>query len=180
MSNHRWLPCGLLLVPLLAGCSQAPNVIEEAPPNIPTSFERLPQILESIRSGSGMAVYLGLPSVFWEPALRERELREKPTIERAGYRLYDMPLQLPDEDRARLTALFGSTASFAPHRGGKPCGGFNPDYCVEWSSDGETTTALISVECGEVKFHSSKGELYCDFSPSASATAKAALERRAE
>ncbi|MCC7422713.1 MAG: hypothetical protein IT428_20730 [Planctomycetaceae bacterium] len=174
MTSSRWL----VAVLFLAGCAKPPAVIDEIPPEISTSFERLPGILSSIRGPQDVVLREGLPSGFWEPELRVQALRERATIERHGYRLYDARLPATEEDCAQLTAIFASSTSFAPRRSAKQCGGFYPEYGIDWNTGEETTTALISLECGEVKLHSPKSDLYCDLSPAAASKLKSLLTDR--
>lgn len=177
MMSLRTASCLALLAAFACGCDAAPPPpVEETPPEIATNLERLPGILADISPDAEVVLYEGLPSGFWEPARREEALR-KPTIERYGYRLYDKPLPLVENDRDELTAIFRSQNSFAPLRQGKECGGFFPEYSLEWTAGGKTTVALISLECGEAKLHSERGELYCDLSAAAATKLKKLLSR---
>jgi len=156
----RWW---LLAIALVAGCTTGSEVTdEELPPATDTSFDRLADILTGISSAGEVLFYEGLPSEFWEPELRARELKGKETIRLHGYAVYDEAQQLPAEDAEPLTAIFSARESFAPYRGRKSCGGFQPEFCLEWRAGDASTQALISLECGEVKLYGPRGELYCD------------------
>lgn len=158
----------MLLAVLVMGCgSQTPTEAERPPPqHASTDFDRLSQIISGIKAGE-MLLYEGLPSQFWEPDAREKELKEKQTIEIRDYPLYEEPLKLEEADSAKLTSLFAATGSFQKLSTNKKCSGFHVDYCVEWKTDAGTTSALICLECGEVEIFSPQGELYCDFSDQA-------------
>ena len=67
-------------------------------------------------------------------------------------------------DAEPFTALFSSKKSFKRYDEKKRCGGYSPDYAVEWKTGEEATRALICLECGEVKLFGPKSELYCDLS----------------
>jgi len=166
-SNRGWLvrACALIVgCALFTGCSPQPTfeIESDAPPPTDTSFDRLPAILAGISSAGVVLLYEGLPSEFWEPELRKRELEQKETIRKRGYSVYEEPLQVEEFDARRLTALFSASESFAPFRSAKSCGGFQPEFALEWKSDAAVTLALISLECSEVKLFGPDAELYCD------------------
>jgi hypothetical protein len=173
----KWCRAALSIA-LLAGCTAPPDVAieEEPPPAINTSFDRLADVLSGI-GGGDVLLYEGLPSEFWEPRLRQRALKEEETIALHGYAVHDYARQLPEEDAGSLTVLLSSKESFAPYRAGKSCGGFQPEFCLEWKADGGRTQVLISLECGEAKLFGPKGELYCDLLPAASQKLKRLLLR---
>jgi hypothetical protein len=162
--NRRWL---MLTAALFVGCNQAQEVeIQyEQPKQIGTDFGRLPSILDGIRKSEEVVLYEGLPSEFWEPQLLEREVNRKKTIRLHGYPFYDERLALKGADAEQFTALFSAERSFKRYRGPKVCGGYHPDYCVEWKTGDAATRALVCLECGEVKIFGLRSELHCDLSP---------------
>jgi hypothetical protein len=165
---HRlWL---LFTAALLAGCAQAPSVTleYEQPKKTSTDFARLPAVLEGIPKSEHVMLYEGLPSEFWEPQVLERELKEKKTKRLNGYPFYDEERALEGADAERFTALFSAKGSFKRYRGEKACGGFHPDYCVEWKAGEAATRALICLECGEVKLFHERSDLHCDLVAEAS------------
>jgi hypothetical protein len=165
-SKRCWL---LLAFTLFVGCTPRPEVAveEELPPATDTNFDHLADILGGVSSAGEELLYEGLTSEFWEPELRARELREKETIRLQGYAFYDESQQMPAADVAALTALLSARESFARYNSRKSCGGFQPEYCLEWTTGETGTQALISLECGEVKWYGPRGELYCDLIPEA-------------
>jgi hypothetical protein len=171
----RWW---VLPIALLSGCTARPDIAieEEPPPAIDTNFDRLADVLSGI-GGGDLLLYEGLPSEFWEPQLRQKALKEEETIALHGYAVYDDARPLPAEDAGSLTSLFSAKESFAPRRAGKACGGFQPEFCLEWKVGEAATQALISLECGEVKLFGPNGELYCDLVPAASQKLKPLLTR---
>jgi hypothetical protein len=172
--NWRWWA---LPVALLSGCGAPSDVTiaEDPPPATDTNFDRLADILSGIPGAGDLLLYEGLPSEFWEPELRQTALRETETTVLHGYTVYDDARLLPVEDARLLTALLSAKESFAPYRSGKSCGGFQPEFCVEWKADGAAIQALISLECGEAKLFGPKGELHCDLAPAASQELKPLL-----
>jgi hypothetical protein len=96
-------------------------------------------------------LYEGLPHQMFESSLMESERRSKPVQELHGYWFYKEPLAPSAEDVKRLTQVFSEPASFEPFSGEKKCGGFHPDYAVEWQKDSSSYRALICFGCGEAK-----------------------------
>ncbi len=164
--DRRWL---ILTAVLIAGCSRPPEVqvAYEPPKPVSKDFAQLRSILNELPRTGEVALYEGLPSEFWEPQLRETEAKQKKTLGLHGYLFYDEQLAPEESDRKQLTALFTDARSFQRHRDVKVCGGYHPDYCVEWKNGDATTRALICLECAEVQFFARRGELYCDLSPEA-------------
>ncbi len=162
--GRRWFLGAAIL---LAGCSQPVNPIPQSGPprEVSTDFSRLRTVLEGLRKPGEIAIYAGLPSEFWEPQLREEEASRNRTVRLQGYLFYDDRLELKGEVVERLTSLLTAERSFQRRRAAKKCGGYDPDYCIEWKSNGSTTYILICLECGEVKLLGPRAELYCDLSP---------------
>jgi hypothetical protein len=164
MGRRPLLP--LLAVVLLVGCSQhaGPEPPPEPPKEVSTDFGRLKAVLEGLRRPEEVAVYPGLPSEFWEPQLREDEAGRNPTVRRQGYLFYDDRRELRGELVDRLASLLTAERSFQRRRSAKKCGGYDPDYCIEWKANGATSYLLVCLECGEVKLFGPRAELYCDLS----------------
>ncbi|MFN0052889.1 MAG: hypothetical protein ACKV0T_11915 [Planctomycetales bacterium] len=146
------------------GCSQtAPSATDHPPPpEVETDFARLRGLLSGIQPSAEVTVFEGLPGSFWEPQLREQELRRLPTFQLAGHPVYAEPLTVPTFQTARFTEIFTSPAAYTPYTSGKACGEFQVDYGLQWSSTDGATQVLICLECGEVQLHTPHGALHCD------------------
>ena len=162
MSRH-WL---IFTASLFAACSPASRVeVEyELPQKTDANFANLAQVLTGIPKARDMILHEGLPSEFWEPELRERELNQKAIIKLHGCAFYADSIALDGTDAERLTALLSSKKSFKRYDGKKSCSGYYPEYCVEWKSDDAVTQALICLECREIKMFGPTCELHCDLS----------------
>jgi hypothetical protein len=154
----------LLIAVLALGCREAAEVVEDdvPPPAVSTDFARLPDVLAGIQAGGKLALYEGLPSIFWEPQLREQELNRQETLDIHGHAVYDNPLRPSAADVGQLTSLLSARESYQPYNSRKKCGGFSADYGIEWTTGEATTHVLVSLECGEVQIFSPHSELYCD------------------
>jgi hypothetical protein len=106
----------------------------------------------------------GLPHPNTEGPLYFQEVRSKATIALHGSRFYEQPLELKDQDAKRLTALFCDKGSFKQHDRHilKKCGGFHPDWCVEWRKGQEICRTLICLGCNEMKAFGPWTALHCD------------------
>ncbi len=164
--RRRWL---MLTAVLFVGCSRPPEapVVQEPPKPVSKDFAKLRPILDGLPKTGEIALYEGLPSEFWEPQVRESEMKQKKTIGLHGFLFYDERLAPQESDRQRLTKLLADARSFQRYRATKRCGGYHPDYCVEWKSGEAMTRALVCLECGEVQFFNQRNELHCDLTPEA-------------
>ncbi len=169
----------LLAVLLFAGCKQETKVplIGAPPPPIETNFDQLQTVLAVIPKMGEVLLYEGLPSDFWEPELVEQELKSKKTTKLHGYPLYEELLAIQGSDGEQFTTLLSGRNSYAKLDRSKSCGGFYPDYCLEWKAGDGTTHVLICLECGEVKIHGPKQSLHCDLSREAAQNLKKMLSR---
>jgi hypothetical protein len=162
MMSSRW---GMLSCVLIFGCAPTPVSQPEvsAPVQVSTNIDRLPALLNGVGSGE-VALYEGLPSDFWEPHEREKELKSKKTIDVLGHAFYESKLSL-NEDAEQLTKILSS--SFQVYQPQKRCSGFHADYCLEWQSDKTTIQAIVSLECGEIILIDDQMNLKCDLTPEA-------------
>ncbi|MBL9085454.1 MAG: hypothetical protein JNK76_26855 [Planctomycetales bacterium] len=104
-----------------------------------------------IQRAEKVVLYEGLPHQSSEHELLAEELRTKATQEFHNYPFYAEPLALRDEDAKRLSEIRGNVRTFHQYRGPKGCGGFHPDYLVEWHVGADRFQALICFGCTEVK-----------------------------
>lgn len=169
----------VLILVLLGGCSRTTHVEVpyEPPIKTDTTFANLPQILSAIPKSSDVRLYRGLPSEFWEPELRTKELGRARTIRLHGYPFYEPSEPIPRAEADRLTALLSSRATFRRHNGRNQCGGYSPEFCIEWKAGEGGIRALICVECSEVKLFAFHHELYCGLTPEAKQALEATLVR---
>jgi hypothetical protein len=119
-----------------------------------------PQVYDSVRHTDRLTVCEGLPHPMYEEETFQEELRTKPTIQLSGFPFYREPLDLKPEDIRALRGLLGDRSTYRPYSGEKKCGGFHPDYAVEWSAQGRVYRCLICFGCFEARFEGPQGESY--------------------
>jgi hypothetical protein len=118
-----------------------------------------PQVYDTVRQAERLTVYEGLPHPMYEEQAFEEELRTKQTIQLLGFPFYREPLDLKDDDARALRGLLGDRNTYQTWRGEKECGGFHPDYAVEWSVEGKIYRCLICFGCHEARFYGPQGEI---------------------
>ena len=135
-TKKTWLPRWMLIalaLSLAGGCSSA------------AAFA------VAIANADEVVLLEGLPHGMFEHELLETERRSKPVRESHGHPFYEPPLVPTADDARRLTQLLSDPATLERVFLEKKCGGFHPDYAVEWVRGGERYQAQICFGCGEVK-----------------------------
>ena len=74
-----------------------------------------------------------------------------------------------DETAVRLTGLITKSGTFEPFLSEKTCGGFHPDFALEYSREGDKYIVFLCFRCQEAMFFTPNSQLRCDMT-------KAALE----
>lgn len=113
-----------------------------------TSIRDFP--VEKIGEATALSLYEGLPHDWVEADLFAEELRTKSAVYLEDYPFYQEVRQLAPGDTEQLTALFLVEEAFTPWTDWKRCGGFHPDFGLEWMVEGETYRALFCFGCDEV------------------------------
>jgi hypothetical protein len=108
-------------------------------------------LTKAVRQVDRVVLYEGLPHQMFESHLLKEERRNKAIQELNSNSFYQEPLPLPAEDAKQLSAVLGESATYKPFSGEKMCGGFHPDYAVEWHVGRDRHRALICFGCREVK-----------------------------
>jgi len=103
----------------------------------------------TIVNADRVTLHEGLPHPSQETTAFEKEKKSKQTVELDAHSFYRKALDLKEEDVPKLKRLLGDSSSFEAFSGEKKCGGFHPDYGVEWSLGGEVHRCLICFGCQE-------------------------------
>ncbi len=89
-------------------------------------------VTEVVQRAEKVVLYEGLPHQLYEGPSLENERQTKAVQELDGYTFYEEPLALAGDDTTRLSEILGDSKTYKPFTGEKKCGGFHPDYAVEW------------------------------------------------
>ena len=117
-----------------------------------------PQSYDTVRQADRLTFYEGLPHPMYEEETFREELKTKQTVQLSGFPFYREPLAIKDEDVKTLRGLLGDRSTYQSYTGEKKCGGFHPDYAVEWSTEGKVYRCLICFGCSEARFDGPNGE----------------------
>ena len=112
----------------------------------------------SVGKAKMITLYEGLPHPSYEKSYEAEKAGSRPIIERGEYSFYEEPLRLSLEEQASLEQVLGDKATYYKFAGEKKCGGFHPDYAVEWEDDGRMRTTMICFTCSEFKVRGPDGE----------------------
>lgn len=150
--------------------------VEQARLNVKPIEDRF---VDGVRRASAVVLYEGLPHQRFEKGLMEQEKRTKRVRDIQGFPFYVEKLELKDEDAKRLTALLsdvGRLGSILSPDVQKKCGGFHPDYALEWSNGNDRVQAQICFGCGDVRLFSSGSYSERDLSKKARASLEEILK----
>lgn len=127
-------------------------------------------VAQTIAKGQSCVLYEGLPHQRYEAELLDEEVRTKETLQFYGFAFYAEVLKLKPKDAKKLAGILAHWATFEEYSPGKRCGGFHPDYCVEWRVGIEAYRWLICLGCFEGKLAGPSSETHYDVSPKARAS----------
>ena len=137
---------------------------EQGDPPFDTDFKRLPPLLSAISKADAVALYEGLPHQTFEKDRLEGEKATNKTVSLFGYPFYAAPLPLKSDDSKKLLAALSDARSYRDFGGEKLCGGFHPDYAVEFEVGKVKYHVLVCFGCGEAKLCGPKRGLRVDLS----------------
>jgi hypothetical protein len=139
-----------------------------------TNYDNYKPLAEAVKKADKVVVYEGLPHPLSEKATFEAEKnkanvvrprKDKVKVEADAHPFYGPPREVREADAKALTALVTNPDVVKPFGGNKRCGGFHPDYAVEWRAGGEAYYVEVCYGCREVKVYGPKQSLYADLSP---------------
>jgi hypothetical protein len=107
-------------------------------------------ILRAASKADRVIVYEGLPHQAFESELRSKELAQKSVIELDNEPFYRAAIVLKPEDEKRLRQMLGSLDTYRKFSGEKGCGGFHPDFAVEFHIGANVHRAMLCFGCAEV------------------------------
>lgn len=105
----------------------------------------------------------------------------KEVVDRKGFKFLAQPRSVSGDRLRILNKSLTGADVFAPFAGPKFCGGFHPDYLLEWKRGGKHYQALFCFGCHEIRwFEADDYEVWCDMTESGAKTLKETLRQVAE
>jgi hypothetical protein len=140
--------CMFLL--LLIGCASPPDPFRGS-----HSFSELSNLLAPIGTANEFKLYEGLPHQRMERDLFQQELERTDSIERAGSRYYSKPVAVDGTTSDKLRELTSDPRSFTERPVGveKACGGYHPDWRLEWKDGNRTIAMELCFGCNDMKLY---------------------------
>ena len=128
----------------------------------PASEEASSKIRKAMAEAATVTVYEGLPHQMFEPDLLAAESKRKDTEKIGSFRFYTPSVAATNSEV--LKRILSSSDTIQVFGGEKLCGGFHPDYVVQWSGeDGSRFFAHICFGCHEIIYSDGKNEYRYDF-----------------
>jgi hypothetical protein len=115
-----------------------------------------------IAAAKSFTVLEGLPHQTWEADKLKQELAKGIANEVHGFPFYTKALVPSEKDAAILRELATAHTSYRPYSGPKRCGGFHPDYALEFANGGQKLHIQLCFGCKEARFHAPGMELTLD------------------
>ncbi|MES2660742.1 MAG: hypothetical protein V4689_19105 [Verrucomicrobiota bacterium] len=123
----------------------------------PASEEASSKIRRAMTEATRVNVYEGLPHQMSERDLLATESKRKDTEKIGSFRFYTPPVAATNPEV--LKRILWSSDTIRIFGGEKRCGGFHPDYAVQWSSeDGSRFFAQICFGCHEIIYSDGKNQ----------------------
>lgn len=159
-----WVAAKLAIPHVVEGSSEYP-------------FRNYYEIKKGVEKTTSIMLYEGLPHPTWENELYEEERIRDDVFEQDGHLFYKRPLRLTTADATRLKELFLNEAHFEPYMGLKLCGGYHPDYSIEWQTREGIYRTQICFGCYEMKSFGPESDLYCDLTDAGHERFEAVLKK---
>jgi uncharacterized sulfatase len=126
------------------------------------AFAQIGTVAKSLVSSKEIQLFEGLPHQYWEKELLDEELKSKRTVQVYDFPFYQEKRAMAEEDAAVVRRILSDVKSVEAWRGEKLCGGYHPDYLLEWREEEDVYRAQICLGCHELKFFAKDLEISCD------------------
>ncbi len=142
------------------------SVLAGAHPHVEPPVEESKAERDALLTSKTLTLSEGLPHPAKEAAAFAREEKRRDTLTLADFKFYKPDLK-PDPARdQRLRQIIASPASLAMWTQ-KRCGGFHPDWSVNWRSGRKDIHALVCFGCKELMILSPEQQLRYNITPAA-------------
>ena len=122
--------------------------------------------IATLKDADAAVVFEGLPHQGWQEALVNDEIARKKTIRLFGYAFYEQPTELSRAQKKEFQEILASGPWFGALEKGitknKMCGGFHPDYQIEWKTKGSVVQIQFCLGCRDVRIYTEKEKIFGD------------------
>lgn len=133
----------------------------------PERFEKqIKPLVAGIRMAKRLVVYEGLPHQRHKEVVA-KELKDKKTVKFHDFHFYAETVAIDKEDAKTLTALCGELKTFGRYEGAKFCGGYHPDWCLEFKNGDDVYQVLICFGCHEARLYGPNHDVFSDLDSAA-------------
>jgi hypothetical protein len=122
-------------------------------------------------------LFEGFPHPVFEPKLFKQEKETRNQFRYQGFLFYESRPRLREKDAEALRKVFADSGNFTAWRGEKKCGGFHPDFMVQWKVGDDIYRVQICFGCVEIKAFGPKGAVRLDMTQAAKKSLEATLRR---
>ena len=106
--------------------------------------------LKTVSESDELTIYAGLPRGDKEQLQKIKD--DYKTIKIFDFDFYANPVEAKPASIEDLRSDLVDYQLFQPYGGPKFCGGFHPDFCIQWTADGKTYNMQICFTCHEAAF----------------------------
>lgn len=158
MNRGRMMRVGFIVVGIVAVATLAISLKSE---DIGVDFSAFEGLSAEIKKAGTLVVYKGFPRRHELPD-DAPEPKKDPNIAIDGYVFQPHAYAVDEKAVAKLREICSTKDAFKKWRGPKKCGGYHPDYCLQFKNGDTVTSVLLCYGCNEAKFFGSKANLYVD------------------
>jgi hypothetical protein len=160
---------------LIAGLAALPAArAEEKPATDVASYK---PVAAAAGKAKEVILFEGFPHPVFEPKLFKKEKETRNQFRYQGFLFYQSRPRVRDNDGDALRKVLAEPKNFAAWRGEKKCGGFHPDYMVQWKVGDDVYRVQICFGCSEIKAFGPKGAVRLDMTAEAKKSLEATLKR---
>ena len=120
-------------------------------------------LVAGIGNAKGVTVFEGMHRQNSPSDAPANELMTTRTVKWHGFHFYETAIVVEEMDAAAFTALFGEPKTFSRYTGPKFCGGFHPNWCVQFDDGQNTYRVLLCFGCLEARLYGPANEVFSDF-----------------
>ena len=126
------------------------NVSRQQEAHVTAEERDVDAVCNAIARSTGALLLEGLPHPYSERVLLEAERRTKQVREIGGFPFYRTPLSPVHDHETLFRTTFSMPETLPPFSGEKMCGGFHPDFAIEWLGCDVDRHSLLCFGCVEV------------------------------